>query len=145
MNKYVLIPYDQYERFKNFVAEEKEKEKAESNQETAESKSGNHKVDILEITEEKKAGNSDSENIGGVHNQKSKIPLDIKQNESINIQSSANSEDKNTLGHTLPPPGLPAEAEYSKDNKFSKIRKNGRKRQEGVGAKNWIQKWKKRF
>ena len=134
MNKYVLIPYDQYQRFKNFVAEEKEKEKAESNQETVESKSGNHK-----------AGNSDSENIGGVHNQKSKIPLDIKQNESINIQSSANSEDKNTLGHTLPPPGLPAEAEYSKDNKFSKIRKNGRKRQEGVGAKNWIQKWKKRF
>ena len=54
MNKYVLIPYDQYERFKNFVAEEKEKEKAESNQETVESKSGNHKVDIFEITEEKK-------------------------------------------------------------------------------------------
>ena len=27
MNKYVLIPYDQYERFKNFVAKEKEKEK----------------------------------------------------------------------------------------------------------------------
>ena len=49
MNKYVLIPREQYESFKTFLADKKDRIIAESKQETVhENKSDNHKVDTLE-------------------------------------------------------------------------------------------------
>ena len=53
MNKYVLIPHEQYESFKTFLADKKDRIIAESKQETVhENKSDNHKVDTLEKIDE---------------------------------------------------------------------------------------------
>ena len=137
MNKYVLIPHEQYESFKTFLADKKDQKIAESNQQTVdENKSDNHNLKNL------KGGK-----FGSVHriinnnklDKKSENLLDNNPKEFLSTHSSVKSQNKAALTHPLPPPGLPAEVDYSKDNYLSKIRKNGRKIQKGRGANEWIQ------
>ena len=155
MNKYVLIPHEQYESFKTFLADKKDQTFAENNQERVdENKSDNHKVDIFEKIDDNKPEKSKGEKFGSVHSRiinnnklhkQSENLLDNNLKEFLSTHSSVRSQNKAALTHPLPPPGLPAEVNYSKDNYLSKSRKNGRKIQKGSGANEWIQKWTKNF
>ena len=149
MNKYVLIPHEQYESFKSFLADKKDQKIAESKHETVnQNKSDNHKVNIkLDDTE---AGKNVEETIGSedrrtINNnkldKKSEDLLDSNPKESLSTQTSVRPQNKAAVKHPHPPPGLPAEVVYSKDSILSKITKNGRKIQKGSGGNEWIQKW----
>ena len=60
MNKYVLIPHEQYDSFKSFLADKKDQKIAESNQERVDkNKTDNHK-DIRQ-----KIDDNNSENLQG--------------------------------------------------------------------------------
>ena len=66
MNKHVLIPHEQYESFKKFLADSKEERIAQSKQETVvDNTSDNHKVDIRETIDN--GINSNGEIFGSAH------------------------------------------------------------------------------
>ena len=135
MNKYVLIPHEQYESFKTFLADKKEQRIAESHQETVdENKSDNHK-DIHPKIEENNSKKSKGEKFGSVHSRiinnnnldkKSENLLDNNRKESASTHSSVRTQNKAELTHPLPPPGLPTAVDYSKNNYLSKSRKKGK-------------------
>ena len=151
MNKYVLIPHEQYESFKSFLADKKEQKIAESERKTVdENISDNHR----DIHPKIDGINSKREKFESVHSRilnnnnldkKSDKFLDSKGKESVSTEFSEKTQKKAEVPHPLPPPGLPAAVEYSKDNYLSKIRKNERKIQKGSGGNEWIQKWTKNF
>ena len=150
MNKYVLIPYEQYESFKSFLADKKEHKIAESNQETVDENGKDIHPKIHESKSEKNKGEEfrsvDSRILNNNNNKrKSEKLLDNNRKETVSSQFSDKTQDKAEIKHPLPPPCLPEEAVYSQDNYLSKIKKNGREIQKGSGANEWIKKWTKKF
>ena len=108
-------------------------------------------MDTLEKIDENKTKNSKGEKFGSVHSRiinnnnnnldkKSKTLLDNNRKETISTQSSVETQNKAGVTHPLPPPGLPAEVDYSKDSNLSKIRKMEEKSKKGTekmnGSKN---------
>ena len=143
MNKYVLIPHEQYQSFKSFLADKKEHKIAESNQETVNEKDIHPKIheSNSEILKGEKFRSVDSRILNNNNKRKSEKLLDNNRKETVSSQFSDNTKDKTEIKHPLPPPGLPEKAVYSQDNYLSKIKKNGREIQKGSGANEWIQKW----
>ena len=151
MNKYVLIPDEQYKSFKSFLADKKEPKIAESERETVdENKSDNHRDIHPKIDEI----NSKREKFESIHSRilnnnnldkKSDKLLDNEGKESVGTEFSEKTQNKAEVRHPVPQPGLPTAVEYSKDNYLSKIRKNERKIQKGSGVNEWIKKWTKHF
>ena len=138
MNKYVVIPHEQYESFKSFLAGKKDIKIAESKQET-----------LDENKSEKNTGKEfvDSKIINNNNNINSENFLHNTRKETVISQSSNKPQDKAEFTHPLPPPGLPEAGVYTQKNYFSKIikKKNGRKIQKGSGPNEWIKKWTKKF
>ena len=146
MNKYVLIPHEQYQSFKSFLADKKEHKIAESNQETVNEKDIYPKIheSNSEILKGEEFRRVDSRILNN-NKRKSEKLLDNNRKETESSQFSDNTKDKAEIKHPLPPPGLPKKAVYNQDNYFSKIKKNGREIQKGSGANEWIQKWTKKI
>ena len=119
MNKYVLIPHDQYLSFKTFAAENMDKSE-----------------NVLESPAE------NNQNIIKTDNSDEKQQLD----ETNQLNRNLYSESREEIRHPLPPPGLPAEGIYTSNATYlSKIGKKERKNQGGRGSDEWIKKWNKKF
>ena len=154
MNKYILIPHEQYKSFKSFLADKKEQKIAESRRETVdENKSDNHR-DIHPKIDENNSEKSKREKFESVHSRiinnnnldkKSDNLLDNNRKESVSTEFSVKTQNKAEVRHPLPPPGLPTAVNYSKDNYLSKIRKNERKIQKGVEPMNGFKNGPKNF
>ena len=148
MNKYVLIPHEQYESFKSFLKEQKiaEIERKTVDQNISDNHRDIHpKIDGINCKREKfESVHSRILNNNNLDKKSDKL-LDSKGKESVSTEFSEKTQNKAELRHPLPPPGLPGVVEYSKDNYLSKIRKNERKIQKGSGDNEWIQKWTKNF
>ena len=124
MNKYVLIPHDQYLRFKSFVVENKDKTE-----------------NVIENPDERKENSIKKDKT----DEKESESIE-KLDEAIHFNKSLYPEASQEVTYPIPPPGLPAEANYRKNaTYFPKIRKNGRRNQEGGGSNEWIKKWNKKF
>ena len=126
MNKYILIPHEQYQSFKSFLADKKEHKIAESNQETGNEKDIHPKIheSNSEILKGEEFRSVDSRILNNNNNKrKSEKLLDNNRKETVSSQFSDNTKDKTEIKHPLPPPGLPKKAVYSQDNYFSKIKK----------------------
>ena len=152
MNKYVLIPHEQYQSFKSFLADKKEHKIAESNQETVNDRDIHPKIhdSNSEILKGEEFRSVDSRILNNNNNnnnkRKSEKLLDNNRKETVSSEFSDNTKDKAEINHPLPPPGLPEKAVYNQDNYLSKIKeKNGREIQKGGGANEWIQKWTKKI
>ena len=147
MNKYILIPHEQYQSFKSFLADKKEHKITESNQKTVNEKDIHPKIheSNSEILKGEKFRSVDSRILNNNNKRKAEKLLDNNQKEIVSSQFSDNTKEKTEIKHPLPPPGLPEKAVYSQDNYLSKIKKNGREIQKGSGANEWIQKWTKKI
>ena len=124
MNKYVLIPHEQYQSFKSFLADKKEHKITESNQETVNEK------DILPKIQESNSEilkgeefRSEESRILNNNKRKSEKLLNNSRKETVSSEFSDNAKDKSEIKHPLPPPGLPEKTVYSQDNYLSKIKK----------------------
>ena len=117
MNKYVLIPHEQYESFKSFLADKKEQKIAESERKTMDENISDNHRDIHPKIDEI---NSKREKFESVHSRilnnnnldkKSDKLFDSKGKESVSTEFSEKTQNKAELRHPLPPPGLPAAVE----------------------------------
>ena len=138
MNKYVVIPHEQYESFKSFLAGKKDIKIAESKQETLdESKSEKNKG--KEFVDSKIINNNNINSENFLHN---------TRKETVISQASDKAQDKAEFTHPLPPPGLPEAGVYTQENYFSKIiikKKKWKEIQKGSGTNEWIKKSTKKF
>ena len=137
MNKYVLIPHEQYESFKKFLADKKRHINEKNKQKTNEENNS-----INPISNETTGENLGSVISNNILDKKSENSLD---NNPENLHSTQSREIKSSVNHPLPPPGLPSRKKYTENNFLSKISKNVQKIQKGSGNNEWIKQWSKKF
>ena len=149
MNKYVIIPHEQYKSLKSFLADKKEHKIAESNQETVDENRKDIHPKIHESKSEKYKGEEfrsvDSRILNNNNKRKSEKLLDNNRKETLSRQFSDKTQDKAEIKHPFPPPGLPEEAVYSQDNYLSKIKKMEGKSKKGVEQMNGFKNGPKNF
>ena len=122
MNKFVLIPHDEYSRLKDHLLNNKEK--TENNEEI-------NKHDISEQL------NIDLNKNDEIKDYDKNINRSLKK-DLLGIKANSLTGQRQTTEELLPPPGFPAQ------NKDTKILKYKKSQQSGDGKKeDWIRKWKK--
>ena len=106
MNKYVLIPHEQYQSFKSFLADKKEHKIAESNQETVNEKDIHPKIhdsnsEIIKA-EEFRSVDSKILNYNNNNKRKSEKLLGNNRKETVSSQFSDNTK-RQDRNKTFPP------------------------------------------
>ena len=149
MNKYVLIPLDQYLSFKAFLAENRDPKYRQNQQETLnQSKSEKIKDNFLNVRAVENFEGQLKSIRSSINLEKSERNItdnSLKIIESTQSSASPYSKASEKLKHPIPPPGRLIKVEPNNVSYHSRIRKNKRNIQDGGGGAEWIEKWIKKF